>query len=199
MPTRTLTPTIQPPGQSIGIDGYGATVVNRSSTSIYVEGKLLTPGSSASVPEGDRFVNIDCSVPALVEITYGVLSDAEEAAFSVTIAAPIQIGPATRLSLFRLISSIARTYGITYEGAEGEGVGLSYELTVNAPGGAPVVFPSIPEGAITASIVPPPNVSESSTIYYVASSDPDKIADFQAHPTRYPRKLVPSTGTRMGA
>jgi hypothetical protein len=201
MQTKTINRLIPAGGQTLNIDLYGGTLTNNGTSGfITVEGQPVAAGATISLTPGDASVSILATVPTTVTVVYTSNEEKASSLGSVSINEPVQIGAnAPELGLIRLLSSAARTYGITYKDINGEQVGLSYDLAVNAPGGQAVGLPSLPAGAVTAAIVPMLGVSDSAVLYYAVTSDSAKIADFQANYGRYKRLLVTQYGAEMGA
>jgi hypothetical protein len=177
----------------IGLGGFGATVTNLSGFAIRANGFPVAAGGTYEVPDGNSTLLLES--PYAGAIVTVITADV------VGSGMPIQIGTnPISLGLVRLISSVARTYGLTYADLNGEQVGLSASLAVNGPGGVPVALPSIPSNAVTVNITPPVGVTDSSILYYAITSDPAKLTDFQAkYDQGYGRKLITSVGGRLGA
>ena len=201
MQTKTITRVIPAGGQTLNIDLYGGTLTNNGTSGfITVEGQAVAAGAAIALTPGDASVSILATVPTAVTVVYTSNEEKASSLGSVSINEPVQIGAnAPELGLIRLLSSTARTYGITYKDINGEQVGLSYELAINAPGGPAVGLPSLPAGAVTAAIVPMLGVSDSAVLYYAVTADSVRIADFQANYGRYKRMLVTQYGAEMGA
>jgi hypothetical protein len=100
------------------------------------------------------------------------------------------------LARYRLLCSVATTFGVTYYDAAGIQAGDSATVAVNALGGVPVALPAIPAGAVVVMLTHTQTTSR--ILYYAKPGPTTSTGDFQAHPERYPSKPALTYGTRLG-